>query len=218
MTPLILAMLAFLTSHAIPARPRFRDAGIRLLGTVGYHLAYSALSLAVTAWLAVAFAHAPFIPLWDQQPWMRWVPLAAMFFACQLIVAGVTSPNPFSIGMGGRGFDPEHPGILRLTRHPLFWALVLWAGAHMVPNGDLAALILFAPLLLLALAGPALMERKRRRSLGPEPFAALALRTRTPSWGVLGEIGPWRLGGGAALYGMLLFLHPMVIGISPLPN
>lgn len=217
MTTLVVAMLAFLASHAIPARPRLRDAGIRLFGTVGYHLAYSALSLAVTAWLAIAYAQAPFEPLWDQQPWMRWVPLVAMFFACPLLVAGASTPNPFSIGMGGRGFDPERPGVLRLTRHPLLWALVLWAGAHMVPNGDIAALILFAPLLLLALAGPTLMERKRRRALGPEAFAVLARHTHMPSTRMWGEIGAMRLIIGAALYAALLALHPMIIGISPLP-
>lgn len=217
MLHLILAMLAFLASHAIPARPRLRDAGIRRLGTVGYHLAYSALSLAVTVWLGLAYAEAPFTPLWDQQPWMRWVPLVAMFFSSQLVVLGLTTANPFSIGIGGRGFDPERPGILRLTRHPLLWALVLWAAAHIVPNGDVAALILFGPLLLLALAGPALMERKRRRSLGPDAFAALARRTHAPSAAVLGEIGPWRPMIGAALYAALLYLHPVIIGVSPLP-
>jgi uncharacterized membrane protein len=218
MTALLLAMLAFLASHAIPARPRFRDAGIRLLGNTGYHLAYSLLSLGVTVWLGVAYAHAPFVPVWDQQPWMRWVPVVAMFFACQLIVAGVTTPNPFSIGIGGRRFDPDRPGILCLTRHPLFWALGLWAGAHIVPNGDVAALILFVPLLLLALPGPRLLERKRRRALGADAFAALARHTHAPAWAMLREIGLLRVGGGVLLYVALLHLHPIVIGVSPLPQ
>lgn len=218
MTHLSLAMLAFLATHGIPARPAIRDAGIRRLGNVGYHLAYSALSIAVTVWLGFAYARAPYMPLWDQAPWMRWVPPVAMLFACILIVAALTSPNPFSIGIGGRGFQPERPGILRLTRHPLLWALVLWASAHIVPNGDVAALILFVPLLLLALVGPTLMERKRRRSLGPEAFAYLARHTHAPLLGrMLREIGAPRLAGGVLLYVLLLYLHPVIIGVSPLP-
>lgn len=214
---LVLAMLAFLASHAIPARPRLRSAGIRALGTVGYHLAYSALSIAVILWLAVAYGQAPYDPLWEQQPWMRWLPPLAMAPACLLLVTALSAPNPFSLGIGGRGFDPERPGILRLTRHPLLWALVLWAASHIVPNGDVASLILFGPLLLLALAGPPLMERKRRRDLGPETFASLARNTRAPRRRLLREIGAVRLGAAAVLYAALLHLHPSVIGISPLP-
>lgn len=214
---LVLAMLAFLASHAIPARPRLRNAGIRALGIAGYHLAYSVLSVAVILWLAVTYAQAPFVPLWDQEPWMRWLPPLAMAPACLLIVTALSAPNPFSLGIGGSGFDPERPGILRLTRHPLLWGLVLWAASHIIPNGDGAALVLFLPLLLLALAGPLLMERKRRRTLGPDAFASLARHTGALRWRMLREIGAVRLGGAVVLYLALLYLHPTVIGVSPLP-
>lgn len=210
------AMAVFLASHAIPARGGLRAAGIRRFGTVGYHLAYSLLSVAVVVWLGFAYAEAPFVPIWDQAPWMRWVPLVAMVFASILLVAGATTPNPFSLGPGRRGFNVGKPGILRFTRHPLLWALVLWAGAHIVPNGDVASLILFGPLLVLALIGPALMERKRRRELG-EQFDLLARHTDRPSWWGVAEIGWKRLLGGILLYAALLHLHPLVIGVSALP-
>jgi uncharacterized membrane protein len=213
---LLAAMAAFLASHAIPARPGLRARGMRLFGTVGYHLAYSLLSIAVVVWLAYAYADAPHVPLWDQAPWMRWVPLVAMFFAALLLVAGATTPNPFSLGPGRRGFNVGKPGILRFTRHPLLWALVLWAGAHIVPNGEARSLILFLPMLVLALLGPRLMERKRRRDLGDE-FELLARHTNRPSWWGLAEIGWKRLLGGVLLYFVLLHLHAPVIGVSPLP-
>ncbi len=216
---LLAAMAAFLATHAIPARPGLRDRGIKAFGTVGYHLAYSLLSIAVVVWLAWAYAEARYdnVALWDQAPWMRWVPLVAMLPASLLLVAGLTTPNPFSLGPGGKGFNVGAPGVLRLTRHPLLWALVLWAGAHLVPNGDVASLILFVPLLLLAAAGPALMERKRRRDLGAERFAELARHTGRPSWWAIPEIGAWRLLGGILLYAALLHLHAPVIGVSPMP-
>lgn len=220
MTPglwhLVAAMAAFLATHAIPARPALRDRGIRAFGTVGYHVLYSLLSIAVVVWLAYAYAGAGYVELWPQQPWMRWVPLVAMFFASILLVAGLTTPNPFSIGIGGKGFVEGRPGVLRLTRHPLLWALALWAGAHIVPNGDAAALILFGPMLVLALAGPALMERKRRRALGGR-FEVLARHTSKPTLWAIPEMGWKRLLGGVLLYAALLHLHPMVIGVSPLP-
>lgn len=214
---LTVAMLAFLATHAIPARPGLRDSGIARFGNVGYHLLYSLLSIAVVVWLAYAYAHADYVAVWGQQLWMRWVPPLAMIPACLLLVAGLSTPNPFSIGIGGRGFDANHPGILRLTRHPLLWAMVLWAGAHIVPNGDVASLILFVPLLLLALAGPFLMERKRRRTIGRD-FDALARNTSHPNRALFTEIGWLRGAGALALYVVLILLHPWVIGVSPLPH
>lgn len=214
--PLILAVTAFLASHSLPAIRPLRRILTRLLGERGYLAAYSLLSIIVIAWIGVAYARAPYLELWPQVGWTRWVPLLVMPFVAILVVAGLTSPNPFSIGSGGKGFDPAHPGILRLTRHPLFAGLMLWAAAHLFPNGDLAAVILFGLLLALAAAGPKLLDAKRRRSLGPARWAELAAHTGRGRL-ALGEIGIARILGGLALYGLLLFLHPYVFGVSPLP-
>lgn len=208
-------MAVFLGSHSLTNLPAVRRPAERLLGRGGYTAAYSVLSLLLLAWMIAAYIAAPTIVLWDQQPWMRWVPALAMVVACQLWAVGMSTPNPFSIGPGGRGFDPARPGILRLTRHPVLWGLTLWAAAHVVPNGDAAALLLFVPLLALALGGPAMLERKRRRSL-PD-FDRLAALTNRPSAAMLAEIGWKRPLAGLVLYAALLHLHPLVIGVSPLP-
>lgn len=213
---LVAAMIVFLLSHGLPARPNWRAAGTRRLGDAGYMIGYSLMSLAVVIWLGFAYARAPYVEVWPYVAELRWVTLAAMLAACLLLVAGFTTPNPFSLGPGGRGFQPARPGILRLTRHPVLWALILWAGGHIPANGDAASLILFTPLLLLALAGPALMDRKRRRALGAEEWQRLAAATARPATLRLSEIGVARLAGGLALYAVLLYLHPLVIGIDPL--
>lgn len=213
---LVAAMIVFLLSHGLPARPNWRATGTRRLGEVGYVIAYSIMSLAVVVWLGFAYADAPYIEVWPYQPGLRWVTLVAMLASCILIVAGFATPNPFSLGPGGRGYDPARPGILRLTRHPVLWGLALWAGGHIPPNGDVASLILFGPLLILALAGPALMERKRRRTLGAAEWARLAAPTSRPATVRLSEVGIGRLAGGVALYLVLILLHPYVIGIDPL--
>jgi len=150
---------------------------------------------------------------------MRWLPILALPVACQLWVTGMSSPNPFSIGPGGRNFDPRRPGILRLTRHPVLWGLGLWSGAHILPNGHVAALLLFGPMLAMAAAGPVLLDAKRRAALGPEEWRRLTAATRQPADGraLVVEIGPWRLVGGLVLFAVLLGLHSLVIGLSPLP-
>lgn len=212
-----LAVLVFLASHSLTNRPGFRRrAEAALGGSRGFTIAYSILSLLLLAWMIAAYRDAPTVVLWNQSPWMRWVPPLVMPVASVLAVAGLTTPNPFSIGPGGRGFDPARPGILRLTRHPVLWAAGLWAGAHIVPNGDAAALILFLPLLLLAVAGPMMLDRKRRRVLGFEEWSRLAAFSTDP-WAALRETGWKRIVGGVVLYAVLLHLHQPVIGANPFP-
>lgn len=214
---LAVAVVVFLASHSLTNRPGFRArAEAALGGPRAFTIAYSLLSLLLLAWMIVAYIHAPMVLLWGQEPWMRWVPALVMPVASVLAVAGLTTPNPFSIGPGGRGFDPARPGVLRLTRHPVLWAAGLWAGAHVVPNGDVAALILFVPLLLLAVLGPRMLDRKRRRVLGAEEWARLTAFPRAPL-AALREMGWKRIVGGLLLYAALLHLHQPVIGASPLP-
>lgn len=214
---LVLAVGVFLASHSLTNRPGFRRrAEAALGGSRGFTIAYSILSLLLLAWMIAAYGDAPTVVLWNQDGWMRWVPPLVMPVVSVLAVAGLTTPNPFSIGPGAKGYDPSRPGILRLTRHPVLWAAGLWAGAHIVPNGDAAALILFVPLLLLALVGPRMLDRKRRRVLGFEQWSRLAAIPADPL-AALREMGWTRIAGGLLLYVALLHLHEPVIGVSPFP-
>ena len=102
MTELLLAVFVFIVSHMIPMRPRFRQPLEKRLGKMGFLLAYSLLSLAIIYWLAQAFSEAPFIQLWPWSLWAAWLPVLLMPMACFLIVAGASSRNPFSLGLGAR--------------------------------------------------------------------------------------------------------------------
>ncbi|MCA1909462.1 MAG: NnrU family protein [Magnetospirillum sp.] len=206
----------FLASHRLTNAPGFRRRAEAIFGGVtGFNIAYSILSLILLAWIIRAYQLAPALVMWTQEPWMRWVPLIAMLPATLLLTVGMTSPNPFSIGPGSKGFDPTRPGILRLTRHPILWGLALWAAAHMVPNGDVAAWMIFAPLLGLALIGPKLLDAKRRRTR-PD-WAELAIDTNRPTLSMVAEIGWWKPLLGVAIYASLIWLHEPVIGAQPLP-
>jgi uncharacterized membrane protein len=182
-------------------------------------LAYSALSLAVLAWLIGAAGRAPYVGLWDWAPWQVHVPLTVMGPVCLILALSIGRPNPFSFG-GARNdqFDPARPGIVRLSRHPLLLALALWAAAHVVPNGDLAHVILFGTFAAFALLGGRLIDRRKRREMGPEwqgmldRVAATPLLSVSPSGDTL-----LRLAASIALYGALLWAHPFLFGVSPLP-
>lgn len=222
MAELLAALAVFIASHVLAAYKPFRFDLSARIGERGFLIGYSVVSLVLLVWLFAAFTEAPTVPLWPLADWMRWVPLSLMPFACILAVAGLTSPNPFSIGAGSAGFDPQRPGIVSVSRHPVIWALILWSGSHMVPNGDLKSLILFGLLTGLGLYGPPSLDAKRRTGLGEAEWQNLSRHTanlpfatrRAIDWK---GIGGRRVLGGLLLYGALLAVHPWLFGADPLP-
>ncbi|WP_009869572.1 NnrU family protein [Paramagnetospirillum magnetotacticum] len=214
---LIVSVAAFLGAHSLSNWKPLRAPIEARYGKQGFYLGYSVVSTALLVWVIAAALNSPTVVVWEQQPWMRWVPPLVMPVACLFWVLGLAQPNPFSIGLGGAGYDPARPGIVRLTRHPIIWGLGLWSGAHILPNGHLAGLLLFTPLFLLCLMGARILDAKRRRSLGEAHWRAMADLAIFEPHALLTELGWKRILGGLALYPVLLWLHPMVIGLSPLP-
>jgi uncharacterized membrane protein len=221
------AFAVFLLSHALPARPALRAALVGRLGERGFLLGYSAVSLLILAWLIAAAGRAPVITLWRFSHWQMWAPNLALPLACALAAFGIGAANPLSFGGDPKArFDPDQPGIVGLARHPLLWAIALWAGSHLVPNGDLAHVVLFGVFALLALAGMGVIDRRRRRQYGPQSWDLLAARTSLwpfaawfgGRWQPRGlSIDPARLAAALAAWLALLLAHPVVIGVSPLP-
>ncbi|GLQ29332.1 NnrU family protein [Sulfitobacter pacificus] len=215
----VAAYAMFFLSHSLPLRPPLRPWLQARLGASGFTLAYSALSLAVLAWLIGAAGRALHVTLWDWAPWQVHVPLIVMGPVCLILALSIGRPNPFSFG-GSRNdqFDPAGPGIVRLSRHPLLLALALWAAAHVMPNGDLAHVILFGTFAAFALLGGRLIDRRKRREMGPEWQGMLDRVAATPLLSASLPVGTLlRVAAGIALYGTLLWAHPFLFGVSPLP-
>jgi uncharacterized membrane protein len=215
----IFAFVAFFLSHAIPVRPPVKPWIVARIGTRGFGIAYSLLSFGILAWLIIAAYQAPYILLWPTQVWMHHVTLTIMFFVCLLLSASIVRPNPFSVGGAHNDrFDPAHPGIVRLTRHPFLLALALWAFAHFLSNGDLAHVILFGAFGGFALLGGKMIDRRTRRQMTTKgfDFDALRIATRAGSIWPVRESVPTvilRLFLGLLLYMLLLSLHGPVIGV-----
>ncbi|MGQ9371179.1 NnrU family protein [Azospirillum sp. ST 5-10] len=222
------ASLFLLLTHFGIASTPLRGVLVGRLGETPYKGLYSAVSLVAFVWLAMAYAGAPHVPLWPPAPWQAWVPLLAVPVALLLVVAGLSTPNPTSVGQERllTGGEPPVRGVLRITRNPFLWGVGLWAAAHLVPNGDLASLLFFATLGVLALWGSALIDAKLARRMGESwrryadrtsnlPFAAIASGKQKMRWA---EIGWWRLLVAIALCLALLYAHTGVFGVSPWPG
>ena len=215
-----IAFVAFFVTHSLPVRPPLRPWLQRQLGPVGFTLGYSVLSLGVLSWLIVAAGRAPFVALWPWGVWQNHLALSLMLLACGVFALGVARPNPFSFG-GARNhlFDPLHPGLVRLTRHPLLLALALWSTSHLIANGDLAHVLVFGTFAVFAGLGGRLVDRRKRREMGDE-WTRLWRATRSVpllSAGWISVDTVVRLGAGLCLYLALLAAHPYVLGVSPLP-
>lgn len=217
----LLALITFFLSHAIPVRPPIRPWLVRLLGPRGFTAGYSLLSLALLAWLIVAAGRAPYIALWGWAPWQSWAALGVMLIVCLILAMAVRRPNPFSFGgRQGAGFDPARPGIIWFTRHPLLWALGLWAVAHVLPNGDLAHVLLFGLLGGFAFLGGRLIDHRQRRVQGPEYWTRQWQQVRDVARPYPADSGVLllRLLAGLGLFVILLALHSPVIGVNPWPG
>jgi uncharacterized membrane protein len=145
-----------------------------------------------------------------------------MPLALLLAVCGLSQPNPTAVQQRflGAGVDPA-PGILKLTRHPVMWSFGLWGLAHLPPNGDLASLILFGGLAMLALLGTRAIDAKRR-ARDPQGFARFAEVTSNLPFAALAagrnrlafaDIGWVRLAIAAGLYAAFLRGHRWIAGV-----
>lgn len=218
-TEYTLALALFAASHFVPRLWGLRE---RLIGAAGrrvYFSVYGVISLALLVWVIAAAGRAPYVELWPQWPWTRWVPNVAMPVALVLVACGIGMAQPYTLG-GRKTFDPAQPGFAAMSRHPLFLALALWAGAHLVPNGDLAHVILFGSFTAMALAAiPAFDARARRASDLLSHTALFSLRPlANPHWrrANLRRL-LIRTAIGLILWMGTLHFHALVIGVSPFP-
>lgn len=219
MLNLIAASAYFLLIHFGVSGTRLRDTLIARLGAGPYRGAFALASLLGLAWMIYAYRHAPAVPLWGLLLAFRPAAYVLVFIAFLLVVIGIATPSPTRAGMESRlAQGPQAVrGIVRITRHPFLWGVALWALAHLVVDGDIASLILFGSLLVLALGGTAAIDAKRRRMFAEQwtafadvtsaiPFAAIAAG-RNQLRPALVEIGIWRAVAAAIVYAVSFYLH-----------
>ena len=91
--------------------------------------------------------------------------------------------------------------IKRYSRHPMLWGVAIWACAHLLANGDFASLILFGSIGLYSLFD---MWSAGRRG-AEKSIRAYPLSKDLKVAGI-----------GIAVYAVLLFAHPYIIGVPAL--
>lgn len=212
------ALGLFFVTHSLPLRPCVKLRLQASIGKGGFTLVYSHVSLAALTWLIVASGRAPYVALWEPAAWQAWLALAFMLAASMLVVLAFGAPNPFSFGGFRKRFDVEQPGLTGWVRHPFLMAIALWSLSHLIANGNLAHVILFGIFNLFAILGMRIIDRRRKRKWGPAVWQKrwrAAHQNRSLRWLYrAGSIG--RIAIGVLVYAIILELHPIIIGVSPL--
>jgi len=171
--------LAFFGTHLGLASDPVRGALARRLGSRGFFaLFYSVAAVTFTTWVAVTAA----VRLEGLPAPAPGGHVVIHSMAIAFIVAGL------SLSAGGLASYPSSPmallfhpvreprGIERITRHPFFAGLTLFAVGHVLIVPTLAAAVFFAGLALQAVVGAAHQDRKLARRLG-RPYRDYLART-----------------------------------------
>jgi len=220
------AAIAFVGVHIFTSTP-IRGSIVGKIGEGPFQGLFSLLSVALLVWMIWAYGAAPYQEIWPMTVWARHVPLVVMPFAFIFLAFGLTNPSPAIKGVEGqlKASDPA-PGFLKVTRHPLFWGIGLWALAHLPANGDLASIYFFGALAFLAFVGMPLQDRKKEETLGGD-WGPFAMRTSiVPFYAAIqgrndlkwSDLSWWRILLGLALFAAFVFGHDFVIGVSALPG
>lgn len=228
MRNLIAASVFFVAIHLFVSGTRLRDALVQRLGERAYRGAFSVASLVGLVWMIYAYRHARSVVLWSSPPGMRPLALALVFVGFLLAVIGLATPSVTGVGLESKltGEDTTSliAGVTRITRHPFLWGVTVWAVAHLLENGDLASLVLFGSLLLLAVGGTVSIDAKRRRvyaagwshfaqATSSFPFLAIA-GGRNSLTSALREIGIVRPLIAIVAYALVFHFHGRLFGAS----
>ncbi len=192
MLVMVIGLVVFFAMHLVPANAELRNGLTARFGETGYKAVFSIVSLIGLVLIVVGFAKLQMHPgkdpqLWVPPLWSRHIALALMLPAMIALVAA---------------YVPSH--IHSVLKHPMLVAIKIWALAHLLANGDLAALVLFGSFLAFAVYDR--ISVKRRGALGP-------LGHKTGPW--LNDVIVVVLGTGLYL-AILLWAHKLLIGVSPL--
>ena len=142
---LLAGMVIFIGIHIVPWFPDTRQRLAERYGEMGYKGRFSVIAFAGLGLIIYGKAVADFVPLWQPPTWGSHVTVAIMLPALILFPAA------------------DMPGhIRRILRHPMLIGILLWSGAHLLANGDMASALLFGGFFVYALLDLISVNRRNK--------------------------------------------------------
>ena len=147
----------------------------KALGAGGFQLLYNAVAVAAIVWMWLAFGDSTTGDLPGAGIVGNIAASLLSLAALVLFVGSITPQNP-SMPMPGaeEAARAEPQGVFRVTRHPMMWGFALWAASHLVLLYSWRTTIVATAVLVLALLGATLQDRRKAREMGEawEVFAS----------------------------------------------
>lgn len=191
MTILILGIILFIGTHMIRiVAPGFRTAMVQKLGENGWKGVHGLISILALVVVVLGWQQAPVIDLWFPPKGMTHLTLTLMLFAVICLVAGMLPAGH----------------IATKAKHPMVLSVKIWALAHLLSNGDLRSVLLFAS--FLAWGVIARIALKRRQRAGEVTLR----RFVSAKWDLAAVVV------GLLVWGLFIWkLHALLFGVAPLP-
>ncbi len=202
------AAVAFVGSHFLLSHPLRRPI-VNAIGEGGFSGVYSLVAAATLIWLALAYRSAPMTtPLWPVGD-VLWAAVTVVMLLASVLLMGSLIRNP-ALPTGGapRPFPEAARGVFSITRHPMMWAIALWGLCHIAVYPIVKNIVVALAMIILALVGAALQDRKKER-LAPEQWPAWEAKTSYLPFAAI-VAGRARLGG----FGVLVLAGGLVIWLA----
>lgn len=212
----VAAAIAFVGTHFLLSHP-LRAPLVRAAGERGFLGLYSLVAAVTLGWLVLAYRAAPAAtPLWPVGD-LLWAIGTVVMLGGAILFMGSLVRNP-AMPEARTEIVPEARGVFAITRHPMMWGFALWGAVHILVFPDPTNIVLSLAIIILALVGAHLQDRKKER-LQPDfwrqwerrtsywPFAAIAAgRAR------IGRIGMHALAGGTVVWLAATWAHIPLAG------
>ena len=206
------ASLAFVLTHFALSHP-LRAPLVARIGEKGFLPLYSLVAFVTLGWMILAFRSAPPADLGGSGE-IGWVVATVLTLPALVLFAGSLRGNPAFP-------DPRQPaeikraadGVFAVTRHPMMWGFALWAVSHIILWWSWRTVIVGAAILVLALVGARLQDRKKEALLGDGWTQWESQTSYWPRWGRLLGVGAvlWLI--ALAMWLALTWVHIPAAGI-----
>lgn len=209
---LIAANVAFVGTHFAMSHP-LRSPMVKALGAGGFQGAYTVVSFAALAWVYFAFTAAPPADLAGSGE-AGWIAATIITWPAMILLAGSFIGNPaLPTPMAEAQARAAPGGVFLVTRHPMMWAIGLWAASHMILFWSTRTMITALAMGVLALVGAKLQDAKKEVLMG-DAWAQWESRTSYwPRWGKLPSVGAVPLVAGTVLWLAGSWIHLWRAGI-----
>lgn len=183
---LIIGVLIWSIIHFLPVfAPALKGRLSALLGEGGYKGTFSLIIAAAIGLMIYGWRHTDPQLIYALPGFVRHIMMSAVLLAMILFAAA-----------NGRS------RLRKLISHPMLTGMAVWAGAHLLVNGDNRSVVLFGGLglwALISIFGITFRDRAKAQKV-IEPW----------SWGREARMLAISIG----IYGLLIFLHPWFTGMQ----